>query len=316
MSFCHLHVHNIYSFGEAMGSPKDYAKAAKTQGHKALAMTNNGNICGVYNHYQACKEEGIKPIFGQEFYVAMTDDMKSKPVGETRQRRVVVLAKNDEGWANLMELSSEAWLTGRYYKPRVDSKILTKHKKGLIVLSGGIDGIIGSYFLQGEEKKALEVARRYRTIFGDDFYLEALPIYFQQQIDYNRFLLQLKEIDKYKIVAANCCYYVTKEQAKYYPYLLMVKNNMRDSDFFNRDRQMPDSLYYMSEKEMEEAFDNQGVEEADYKDWISRTVEVADKIEEIHFETSFKLPSFLDFNKKQEKKDESSTREASLFDEA
>lgn len=316
--FVHLHVHTIYSFGEALGSPKDYVKVAKQNKQKAIAKTDNGNVCGLYQFYEACVDEKIKPILGQEFYVAANDNLEIKDSSNSRYRKLVVLAKNQIGLKNLCYLSSIAFTKGMYYKPRIDSNVLSKHKDGLIVLSAGIDGVVGSYWTQGEEKKALQIARKYKAIFGEDFYLEALPILFQQQIDYNNFLIELRKIDNYKIVAANCVYYPNQSQAKYYPFLLMVKNNVKEVEFNSRDKQLPDSLYLMSRMEMFDAFEAQGFEDKRINTWLDNTLEVASKIEDLKFEKSFKLPSFLEFKeaKPEGENNEDSVRAPSLFDKS
>lgn len=315
MSFVHLHVHDIYSFGEAIGNPKEYTKTAKHYKQPALAITNNGNLCGAFNFHQACTEVGIKPILGQEFYIAENDDMKLRD--SPKQRRLVLLAKNQKGWNNLIKLSSLAYLEGRYFKPRIDSKVLAKYSEGLIGLSAGIDGVAGSYWSMGEERKALEISRRYNSILKGNFYLEVLPIYLQQQIEYNRFLISLSEASEIKVVAANCCYYVHQSQAKYHPYLIMIKNNIRGSEF-GRVRQLPETLYLMARDEMLMAFEKQGFDSDEINPWLDETLKISDQVEEIKFEKTFKLPAFLDFKEVKaqdlEIKNENGIRQKSLFE--
>lgn len=315
MPFVHLHVHDIYSFGKGIGAPKDFVKEAKRLGQNALAITNIGNISGSYEFYKACNEGGIKPILGQEFYVAENDDMTLRD--SSNQRMLVLLAQTQEGWHNLCKLSSLSYMKGRYYVPRIDSKVLARHSQGLIGLSSGIDGVVGTHWAIGEEKKALQTARKYNTILKGNFYLELIPVYSRQQIDFNQFLIEVAKLEKIKTVASNCCYYVLESQAKYHPYLIMIKNNLKVSEF---EGQMSDQLYLKSKEEMYDAFERQGLEKKQIESMLGMTQQIADSVQEVKFETTFKLPVFMDFKtvnpEDLEKKDanESDLRTPSLFD--
>lgn len=312
--FNHLHLHSVYSFGEALGPVKDYIAEAKRNKQTALAKTDIEVLCGSWQFYSECKKEKIKPILGQEFYVAANDKAEIKDSSNSKHRKLVLLAKNNQGWKNLSILSSIAFTKYAYYHPRIDSKLLYKYREGLIALSGGLDGVIGSYWSLGEEKKALETARRYKAIFEEDFYLEAFPTPGQNQIDYNRFLIELRKVDGYKIVATNNVFYPKQEQAKYYPYLLMIKQNQRENEFRGGNQQLSDSFYLMSEPEMREAFENQGFEEKQINRWIVSVEEIVNKIEDIEFEKSFKLPEFLSFKDVKDKEVELEVSGASLLD--
>lgn len=288
MSLVHLHVHDRYSPLEGMGKPSDYVEAAKEQGHPALAITNSGNLFSVYPFYTSCKEHGIKPILGQEFYVAENDDRLTDK--SRTQRRIVVLAQNQEGWKNLVKLSTIGYLEGRFVVPRIDSHCLAERAAGLIVLSGGLKGILGTYWQNGEEKTAQVVARQYREIFGDNFYLEVLPQPITEQADFNRFIFDLAQMDGFKTVAANDCRYPRAEQAPLYDYLTMIKNRMKKSDMQNRRESFEN--YFKTEDEMLVGFINQGFDARIVQLWLDTTLEVANKIDEITFEKSFKLPAF------------------------
>jgi DNA polymerase-3 subunit alpha len=313
MSFVHLHVHDIYSFGEGIGSPDEFIDQAKKMEQTAIAQTNNGNICGSYNWWKACKDKGLKAILGQEFHMAVSDNMKARDADKTR--RLVVLARNQEGWKNLCRLSSISYRDGFYYKPRIDTKVLLEYSKGLIALAGGMNGVIGTYWAMREERQALAAAQMYKTLLKGRFYLEVQPTYEQRQMDFNQFVVKLSEREQIPIVATNNCYYVMPEMAKYHPYLVMVKNNMKVEEF-ERKNTIPDSLYLMARSEMEEGFLRQGFGEELVNDWLDNTGRIAERVEEITFETSFKLPKFSDFEDvtPEEMDNESKSKSPSLFD--
>ena len=288
MSFIHLHLHDRYSPLEGIGKPSEYAELAKQENHSALAVTNTGSLFSVYEFYNACKDNGIKPIIGQEFYVAENDNRFTDK--SRKQRRLVVLAKNQQGWKNLMKLSTISYLTGRFVVPRIDSQCLAENSEGLIVLSGGLKGILGTYWQNGEEKMAQTVARKYRDIMGDDFYLEALPQPHMEQGDFNQFLYDLANLDGFKVVAANDCRYPRAEQSVFYDYLIMIKNRKRKSDMENRKESY--ESYFKTEAEMLQGFVNQGFDPILAQAWLDMTLEISGKIEEIIFEKSFKRPAF------------------------
>lgn len=288
MSLVHLHVHDKYSPLEGIGKPSDYVELAKKENHPALAITNTGSLFSVYEFYNSCKENGIKPIIGQEFLIAESDNMATDK--SRKQRRLVVLAKNQQGWRNLMKLSTQGYLNGRFVVPRIDSNCLAENSEGLIALSGGMKGILGTYWQNGEEKTAQTVARRYRDILGDDFYLEVLPQPHLEQADFNKFLFDLGNLDGFKIVAANDCRYPFAEQAFFYDYLIMIKDRRKKSDMQNKKESYEN--YFKTEKEMLAGFINQGFEKILPQGWLDTTIEVADKVEEIVFEKSFKLPPY------------------------
>jgi DNA polymerase-3 subunit alpha len=273
---------------EGIGKPSEYVELAKQENQPALAVTNTGSLFSVYEFYNACKEGGVKPIIGQEFYVAENDNRVTDK--SRKQQRLVVLAKNQQGWKNLMKLSTLAYLTGRFVVPRIDSQLLSENSEGLIVLSGGLKGILGTYWQNGEEKMAQIVARRYQDIMGDDFYLEVLPQPHMEQGDFNKFLCDLSYLDGFKLVAANDCRYPRAEQSAFYDYLIMIKNRLRKSDMQNRKESY--ESYFKTEAEMLQGFVNQGFDQTLAQSWLDMTLEVSDKIEEIVFEKSFKLPAF------------------------
>jgi DNA polymerase-3 subunit alpha len=271
-----------------MGKPSEYVELAVREQHPALAITNTGSLFSVYEFTNECKAAKIKPILGQEFYLAENDNRITDK--SRKQRRLVVLAKNQDGWKNLMKLSTVGYLEGRYVVPRIDTSCLEDFREGLIVLSGGMKGVLGTYWQNGEEKTAQMIARKYREIFGDDFYLEVLPQPRMEQADFNKFLFNLAKLDGYKIVAANDCRYPFAEQAPFYDYLIMIKNHMKKTDMQNRKESF--ESYFKTEQEMLKGLIDQGFDALTVQAWLDTTMEIVDKTEEVVFEKSFKLPAF------------------------
>jgi len=288
MSFVHLHVHDNHSMLEGMGTPADYVRLAKDFGHPALAMTNTGNLFNAHTFWKECKSAGIKPILGVEFYMSETDNMKSKD--SKNQHRVVALAKNQAGWKNLMQLSTLAFMEGRYYKPRLDTAHLLERHEGLVILSGGLDGQIGARWKRGDETGALAMARRYREVFGDDFYLEVIPVDSYSQTELNQFLFSISSIDGFPIVVTNDVRFPTPDKAEFYEFLPQIQEGGRRIG----SEPPPTKRYYRSRDEMREALLAQGFGEAVSDAWLDRTLKIAESIEPISFADDFKLPVFQD----------------------
>src|SRR3954465_5371586 len=136
--FVHLHLHTDYSLLDGACDIEKLVKRAKALNMPAVAVTDHGNIFGAANFYNAAKAEGIKPIIGCELYICKKDDHRAPPEGD-KYNHLLVLAETDEGYRNLVKVTSEASLHGMYYKPRVSKKFLDEHSKGLIALSGCLD---------------------------------------------------------------------------------------------------------------------------------------------------------------------------------
>lgn len=170
--YVHLHNHTHHSLLDGLQKAPDMVKHVKELGMEAIAMTDHGTLSGTIEFYQACKAEGIKPIIGMETYVAPRGHKDKDPQKDKARFHLIVLAMNQEGYQNLMRLSTEANLNGYYYKPRVDHDLLEKYNEGIIVLSGCIGGEVGESFRYDNDQKAYEVARWYKSVFGDRYYLE------------------------------------------------------------------------------------------------------------------------------------------------
>lgn len=185
--FNHLHVHSSFSLLDGVSKREDLIQKAKQFGMDALAMTEHGNIFNAISFYKECTDASVKPIIGQEFYVApdnhlnRTYSKKSESEQEAKlgdltyyAYHLTVLAKNRDGYESLKKLSSMAWKNGFYKKPRIDDELLAENKNGLIVLSGCLAGKIAKLIVAGNKDKALDEINKQRSMFGEDFYLELM----------------------------------------------------------------------------------------------------------------------------------------------
>lgn len=167
--FAHLHVHTDYSLLDGASSFKKLIAQAKKLGQKAIAITDHGNMFGALRFYQECIKQEMNPIIGSEFYVAPGHrGERSTTEHHTKYYHLVLLAKNEEGYRNLMVLSSKSYTEGMYYKPRIDEELLRTYSGGLICLSACLAGQLPSLLLEGKTAEAEDLARRYRDIFGDE----------------------------------------------------------------------------------------------------------------------------------------------------
>ena len=282
--FVHLHVHTQYSLLDGASRIPELVKRAKELGQTAIAITDHGVMYGVIDFYRACKAEGIKPILGMETYVAKG---RYDATGDARDRdsaHLILLAKNQTGYQNLMLLSSEAFIHGFYYKPRIDYDLLREHHEGLICLSACLAGDIPQAFLRGQDARAYEIAQMLKDMFGEDFYIElqnhGIPE--QQQV-----LPKLRTLAKtlgIKTVGTNDIHYVKKDDADAQDVLLCIQTQ-RFVDEQDRMRMETDEFYLKSYDEMAAAL-------PDDPDALDTTNEIADKCNvEIQFGVR-RLPHF------------------------
>ncbi len=279
--FTHLHVHTQYSLLDGAARITELVARAKELGMEALAITDHGVMYGVIDFYKECKKAGIKPLLGMEAYVASNHLEKS---GMRENAHLILIAKNNTGYKNLMKLSSIAFIDGFYYKPRIDYKLLEQYHEGLVCLSACLAGDIPQLLLERRYDDALALAGRLKGMFGEDFYIELQNHGLPEQIEV---LPQLKRIADelgIKTVATNDIHYVKKEDAESQDVLLCIQTNRVVSDE-NRMKMSADEFYLKSADEMLAALP--GDPEA-----IANTAEVAEKCNvEITFHEQH-LPGF------------------------
>lgn len=212
--YVHLHNHTHHSVLDGLQKAPDMVKHVKAMGMEAIAMTDHGTLSGTIEFYNACKAEGIKPIIGMETYVAPRKHTDKDPQKDKSRFHLIILAMNMQGYQNLMSLSTEANLNGYYYKPRIDHDLLEKYNEGLIVLSGCIGGEVGENFRYDNDEKAYEVAKWYKSVFGDRYYIEVQDhTHWDEQKKVNAKLFKLcKDLDIQPVVTCDAHYLKHEDQ--------------------------------------------------------------------------------------------------------
>ncbi len=278
--FVHLHVHSEYSLLDGAARISDLPRRARELGQKALAITDHGVMYGVVDFYTACKKEGIKPIIGCEVYVA--EDLAEKTQAAREYAHLILLAKNNEGYKNLMRLCSIASVEGFYYKPRVDYKTIRAHKEGLICLSACIAGDIPQLLLSGQKQKAYELAGMLREMFGADFYLEIQDHGLPEQKRVNPMLIAMSRELCIPLVATNDSHYTRKEDARAQEILMCLQmgRTLEEGGLMETDE-----FYLKSGEEMHALF-------LDAPEAIANTVKIAEQCE-VEIEMGrIRLPAF------------------------
>ncbi|MBZ7939569.1 DNA polymerase III subunit alpha [Campylobacter sp. W0014] len=275
--FTHLHLHTEYSLLDGANKLKELADTLKEQGVTSVAMTDHGNMFGAIDFYQTMKSRGIKPIIGLEAYLHNHDDISDK---SSRQRfHLCLYAKNEIGYQNLMYLSSQSYIHGLYYYPRINKKILEKHSEGLICSSACLQGEVNWHLnVQSQRnarfgakgyESAKEAALWYKDVFKDDFYLEIMRhgIYDQRCIDDD--IIRLSKELNIKIIATNDTHYTFKERAAAHEVFMCIAMGKKLNDP-DRMRHSVHEFYVKTPQQMAELF-------SDIPEAIENTQEVAQK---------------------------------------
>lgn len=279
--FVHLHNHTEYSLLDGCARISTLVKKAKSEGARAVAITDHGNMYGAIKFYKECKSNDIKPIIGMEAYFC--EDMADKN-REAKRYHLILLAKNDVGFHNLAKISSIAFVDGFYDKPRIDIKHLAEHAEGIICLSACIAGEIPQKLLERDYKGALAAARRLQDIFGEDFYIELQYHELQEEREVINNLKRIAYEIGAKTVATNDVHYVNKEDWKAHDILLCIQTG-KDFDDPTRMRFPNHEFYYKNYDEMYAMIPD---EEA-----LDTTLEIADKCNlEIEFH-KYTIPHYV-----------------------
>ena len=282
--FVHLHLHSEYSLLDGACKIAEIPKAAKSQGHGAVAITDHGVLYGAIAFYKACKEQGIKPIIGCEVYVAPRTRFDKTWGQDNENYHLVLLCKNETGYKNLIKMVSIAFSEGFYIKPRVDMELLTEYSEGLIALSGCLGGKIPSLIVSGMASEAEKEALSLKNIFGDDFYLELQNHGIEDQMRVNAVLKNFSDRFDIPLVATNDVHYITKDDAHTQAVMLCIQTNTKLGEGHKIGFET-DEYYYKSTEEMKALF-------TAYPDAIENTVKIAEKCN-IEFEFGrYKLPAY------------------------
>src|SRR5438067_6118811 len=271
-TFVHLHNHTEYSLLDgASRIPAMVARAAELE-MPAIGMTGHGVMYGAIHFYKACKDAGIKPIIGCEVYVAPRSRLMREGRVDRDPNHLTLLAANHDGYLNLMRLCTIGQMEGMYYKPRVDKEVLAQHSKGLIALSGCLQGEAASRIVDGDVAGAREAVAGYRDIFGKErFLLEVQRHGIDRQVEVNTVLTGFGNEFGLRLCATNDLHYVHRHDSEAHDVLLCLQTGARFNDP-NRWRFSTQENYLKTPAEMTEAF-------ADMPEALASTLEVADQVE-------------------------------------
>jgi DNA polymerase-3 subunit alpha len=275
--FTHLHLHTEYSLLDGANKIKPLAKKVKEMGMKSVAMTDHGNMFGAIDFYNAMRNEGIKPIIGMEAYIHNSEELDDKT---TKQRfHLCLYAKNEIGYKNLMFLSSQAYMHGFYYYPRINKKLLRENSEGLVCSAACLQGEINWHLNTNNDRnvkfgakgydRAKEIALEYKEIFGDDFYLEIMRHGIADQLFVDDMILKISKETGIKVVATNDTHYLKQKDADAHEaFMCIAMNKLYDDP--NRLRHSVHEFYLKSPEQIAKLY-------ADIPEAIAATQEIADK---------------------------------------
>ncbi|HYY69310.1 MAG TPA: DNA polymerase III subunit alpha [Terriglobales bacterium] len=298
--FVHLHLHTDYSLLDGASDIDKLMPRVAELGQKAVAITDHGNIFGALHFYNAAQKHGIKPIIGCELYICQKDDHRidrTPPDGDN-YNHLTVLAETDEGYRNLVKITSEASLNGFYYKPRISKKFLAEHSRGLIGLSGCLKGEIAERLMEGKYDAGRRIAGCYRELFGpENFFLEIQDQGLEEEHKIRADLVRLSQDTGIPLVATNDSHYLCEDDAHAQDVMVCVQTGKSIQDT-NRLKFQSNQFYVKSYEEMARIF-------KDMPDVLTRTCAIAErchvKLEKVrspfpHFEvpSGYTLDSYFE----------------------
>ncbi len=286
--FIHLHTHSHYSLLNALPKIKELVKAAKDFEMPALALTDAGNMYGAIEFYQSCKKNGVKPIIGVDFYVAARTRNDKQGGVDNRRTRLVLLAKNHDGYQNLIKLVTDSYLDGFYYKPRIDHELIEKYSEGIIAVSPHFAGEISIALKNNDVEKANELIAWHKKIFGaDNFFLEITHHpEIEGQLELKEQITKIAKATNTELVAAHDVYYLKSEDKQARDTLVSVNSH---SDFSDRsERESSDDFSFISSEQAEIYF-------KDEPSALSNTKKIADmcNVEIVLGKDAWVFPKFI-----------------------
>ncbi|GAB1429568.1 DNA polymerase III subunit alpha [Ignavibacteria bacterium] len=288
--YVHLHNHTHYSLLDAACTPEQLIQAAKNDGQSAIALTDHGVMFGCFEFYKKAKKAGIKPVLGCEAYVASAGRRDriatNKAAGTMNYYHLVLLAKNDIGYRNLMKLTTLGHTEGYYYRPRIDRELLMRHHEGLVALSACLQGVVNAPLIKGNYDEARRSAIWYKELFGDDFYIELQDHGLPEDEAVLTYAPKLAAEIGIKLIVSNDCHYIRKDQATAHNVLQLIKETPPKGetlDIHNLRYKKP-AFYFKTQNEMKDLFKSFG-------NAIETTLEVAEKCN-VELKSDLKMPVF------------------------
>lgn len=273
MQIVPLHVHTEYSLLDGALRIKDYCKFAKENGMPAIAITDHGVMYGDMELYTTAKEFGLKPILGSEFYVHI-GDLADRDKNNNPCYHLILLAKNETGYKNLIKLTSIAWCEGKYVKPRINWELIEKYHEGIICLSACLAGELLRTLINEGKEKAIEVARRHKDLFGDDYYIELQDHGLIEQKKTNPILINIAQELGIKLVITNDAHYLKAEDSDMHDTLLCLQTGSMKDDI-NRFRFENDQFYLKTADQLRDSF--KWMDADLFSECIKNTNDIADK---------------------------------------
>jgi DNA polymerase-3 subunit alpha len=282
--FVHLHLHSQFSLLDGANRLDDVIRAAAEAGMPAMALTDHGNMFGAIEFYNKARAAGVKPIVGMEAYVAQGSRL-DRSSGKGSSNHLVLLARNETGYRNLLKLTSSSFLEGFYYKPRIDKEILRRHSEGLIGLSACLKGEINELIVATREREAEAAAREFLEIFGEgNFYLEMQDHGIPEQRLANDVVRRIAQRTGIPLVITNDCHYLRKDDSFAHDVLLCIGTQKTFSDA-DRLRYASENFYLKSAEEMHQLFPHDHAA-------IENTLAIAERCDLVIPTGDFHLPEF------------------------
>lgn len=294
MSFVHLHVHTQYSILDGLSNIEGLFSRAEELGMPGLSITDHGNMYGVKEFLDVAKKHpAVKPIVGCEVYVTRHYDHRIKDKGHEKYYHLILLAKNENGYRNLMKIVSTGFIEGFYYKPRVSHEVIEKYHEDLICCSACMAGEIPRDILSGDSNALNEALSWHKRVFGDDYYLEVMlhktevPLLshdlYEKQKEYCEEIFRLAQSHGIKVVATNDVHFVLKEDGPVHDRLICLNTNSFVDE--NNRLHYTQQEYLKSEEEMLSLF-------PDHPETVSNTLEILEKVQPFEIEKGHVLPKF------------------------
>lgn len=321
----HLHRHTHYSVLDGFATCEEYAEYSSKVNQKYLCVTDHGMMAAVPRQIQVCDEYDLHPIFGCELYInpnqpelelgqsmtQVTKEMSSEEKKKIRKSyHVLAIAASQEGYSNLVHLTSWGWLHGFYYKPRINREQLVKYKNGIIFGTGCYNCEIGQAFENHGEEEAMEVVRQYKEMLGDSLYLEMMFLDFEKQKPYDAFLVKAHKKFGIPMIVSQDCHYCKKEDSHMQRLMLMVQTQKTlaelqasyeegsAKDFFEL---QDTNLWMKSEEELDAKWESDYQDIVDYelyKEAKRNTVRICEQAKGVELDRSIKLPKVENENEK------------------
>ncbi|MBZ0316767.1 MAG: DNA polymerase III subunit alpha [Anaerolineae bacterium] len=287
-NFVHLHLHTEYSLLDGFAVIDRAVAYAAQLGMPALAITDHGTMFGVIDFYRACKAKGIKPLIGVESYLARGSRFGRDPKIDSKPYHMLLLAQNQQGYKNLLKLSSKAQLEGFYYRPRIDRELMAQYASGLIATSGCLAAEIPRMVEDGRDEEARQLIGWYQDVFGKDKFFLELQAHDIPQLDrLNRWLVENSKYANVPLVATNDVHYVSPDDYDYHDTLLCIQTgNVKREE--NRLRMSGGNSYYMrTQAEMWRLFGDIAPQA------LNNTIMIAEMCEDVELDTKeYHLPIF------------------------